>query len=174
MASDAVMEWAQQPVQLGVPVDREGWAELGEWIDALRTRAGLTVAELADRAGVSVQWLQDLRKGGRLSYGKWRLPNPKNEALVRLAKALGVSVEEMLARAGRGGNHAASGTVAAVSEDSAGALPEGIDPGSPTGRLLRELLARVARNEEELARLREQLEVQAASDDQAAATPPAQ
>lgn len=83
-------------------VDKAEWQEFGEWVETLRTRAGLQVNELASRAGVSAMWLQEMRRGGRNIYGQWRLPNPKNEALARLARALEVPVEDMLSRAGRG------------------------------------------------------------------------
>ncbi len=82
-------------------MDRAAWEAFGEWIEGLRKRAGLQVRDLAERAGVSAQWLQELRHGGRAVYGSWRLPNPKDEALARLARALDVPVEEMFARAGR-------------------------------------------------------------------------
>src|SRR6266516_6609977 len=82
-------------------VDKAEWQSFGEWIEDLRKRAGLRNTELAKRAGVSTQWLQELRKGGRTVHREWRLPNPKDEALANLARALGVPVDEMLARVGR-------------------------------------------------------------------------
>jgi len=71
-------------------VDKAEWEAFGEWVDGLRKRAGLQVRELAERAEVSAQWLQEIRHGGRAVYGTWRLPNPKDEALARLARALDV------------------------------------------------------------------------------------
>src|SRR6266487_660500 len=82
-------------------MDRAEWEAFGKWVDDLRKRSGLQVRDLATRAGVSVQWLQEIRQGGRTLYGQWRLPNPKDEALARLARALDVPLEEMFARAGR-------------------------------------------------------------------------
>src|SRR4030095_8873238 len=84
-------------------LDEAGWKAFGEWVEHLRVRAGLQVGEAARQAGVSRVWLQEVWNGGRGTNEGWRLPNPKNEALVRLARALNVSPETMLARAGRGG-----------------------------------------------------------------------
>src|SRR5919204_4349624 len=81
-------------------VDETAWRDFGEWVEQLRVRSGLSVGELAERAAVSRVWLQILRKGGRRIEGQWRPPNPKGDALARLARALDVPVEEMLARAG--------------------------------------------------------------------------
>src|SRR6266545_1270222 len=85
----------------GRDLDEPAWKAFGKWVEQLRVRTGLQVGEVAKRAGVSRVWLQEIRKGGRGVPGGWRLPNPKNEALVRLAHVLEVSPEEMLARAGR-------------------------------------------------------------------------
>ena len=82
-------------------VDEAAWKAFGEWIEQRREHAGLTVGELAERAGVSRVWLQVLRKGGRRIEGEWRPPNPKSASLARVARALDVPVEEMFARAGR-------------------------------------------------------------------------
>src|SRR6266700_2410255 len=92
------------------PVDKSEWQAFGEWVENLRKRSGLQVRELAERADVSAQWLQEIRHGGRAIYGDWRVPNPKDDALARLARALGVSVEEMFARAGREGTPSAGET----------------------------------------------------------------
>jgi transcriptional regulator with XRE-family HTH domain len=135
-------------------VDEEAWKAFGEWVEQLRVRSGLQVGEVAERADVSRVWLQEIRNGGRTGPGGWRLPNPKNEALVRLAHALNVSPEELLARAGRGAGPGA-------------AEPEG-RPASTSGRedasaaeRIRELEQRVAQQERELAELRELLQRQA-------------
>jgi transcriptional regulator with XRE-family HTH domain len=82
-------------------MDQAEWQAFGEWIESLRKRSGLQVRELAEQTGVSAQWLQEIRHGGRAVYGTWRLPNPKDEALARLARALNVPVEEVFARARR-------------------------------------------------------------------------
>jgi transcriptional regulator with XRE-family HTH domain len=123
-------------------LDQAAWKAFGEWVEELRVRTGLQVGEVAERAGVSRVWLQEIRNGGRGVPGGWRLPNPKNEALVRLARALNVSPETMLARAGRG---------TAPSTTEAGAE---VDDASAAERI-RELEERVAQQERELAELRE-------------------
>jgi transcriptional regulator with XRE-family HTH domain len=129
-------------------VDKADWEAFGRWVDDLRKRAGLQVRELAERAEVSAQWLQEIRHGGRAVYGTWRLPNPKDEALARLARALDVPVEEMFARAGR-----APSTSEGGQDDGSSALDE--------ATRIRELEQRVAEQQRELAELRQLLEQQA-------------
>src|SRR6266508_4400234 len=100
-------------------MDRAEWEAFGKWVDDLRKRAGLQVRDLATRAGVSVQWLQEIRQGGRTLYGQWRLPNPKDDALARLARALDVPMEEMFARASRNSPSCESSSkVSSVGEQS--------------------------------------------------------
>ena len=130
-------------------VDEAAWKTFGEWIEQRREHAGLTVGELADRAGVSRVWLQVLRKGGRRIEGEWRPPNPKSATLARVARALEVPVEEMFARAGR---DAAPSTGATGQEAASHDAVERI----------RELEERVARTEQEMAELRQLLERQRA------------
>jgi len=135
-------------------VDEAAWKMFGEWVEQLRVRSGLQVGEVAERAGVSRVWLQEIRNGGRAGPGGWRLPNPKNEALVRLARALNVSPEKLLARAGRGaglGAAEAEGRPASTSSSEEASAAEHI----------RELEERVAQQEQELAELRELLQRQA-------------
>jgi transcriptional regulator with XRE-family HTH domain len=135
-------------------VDEAAWKAFGEWIEQRREHAGLTVGELAQRAGVSRVWLQVLRKGGRRIEGEWRPPNPKSAALARVARALDVPVEEMFARADR---DAAPSTGATSHETSA---HDDIGPGAV--ERIRELEERVARTEQDMAELRQLLERQRA------------
>lgn len=135
-------------------VDEAAWRDFGEWVEQRRERAGLTVGELAKRAGVSRIWLQVLRKGGRRIEGEWRAPNPKNDALARVARVLDVPVEEMFARAGRG-TPSASGA-----EGQEASSPGGAETGSI--ERIRELEERVTRTEQEMAELRQLLEEQRA------------
>ena len=130
-------------------VDEAAWKTFGEWIEQRREHAGLTVGELADRAGVSRVWLQVLRKGGRRIEGQWRPPNPKSATLARVARALDVPVEEVFARAGR---DAAPSTGATGQEAASHDAVERI----------RELEERVARTEQEMAELRQLLDRQRA------------
>jgi transcriptional regulator with XRE-family HTH domain len=136
-------------------VDEAAWKAFGEWIEQRREHSGLTVGELADRAGVSRVWLQVLRKGGRRIEGEWRPPNPKSDALARVARALDVPVEEMFARAGR---DAAPSTTGAETQEAS--LHDDVGPGAV--ERIRELEERVARTEQEMAELRQLLERQRA------------
>jgi transcriptional regulator with XRE-family HTH domain len=135
-------------------VDEAAWKAFGEWVEQLRVRSGLQVGEVAERAGVSRVWLQEIRNGGRGGPGGWRLPNPKNEALVRLARALNVSPEELLARAGRGAGPGAAEAEGRLASSS------GME-GATAAERIRELEERVAHQERELAELRELLRRQA-------------
>lgn len=65
---------------------------LGETIQALRRQKNLTQEQLAERVGVS-----------RQAVSKWELNNalPDTDKLVPLARALGVSAEELLGNADR-------------------------------------------------------------------------
>jgi transcriptional regulator with XRE-family HTH domain len=127
-------------------VDEAAWKAFGEWVEDLRVRSGLQVGEVAERAGVSRVWLQEIRKGGRGVPGGWRLPNPKDEALVRLARVLNVPPEEMLARAGR---RTGSATGDRASAESAS---------SDAATRIQELEQQVRQQERELAELRRLLE----------------
>ena len=133
-------------------MDEAAWKAFGEWVEDLRVRTGLQVGEVAERAGVSRVWLQEIRNGGRGVPGGWRLPNPRNESLVRLAHVLNVSPETMLARAGRG---------AAPSTSEAGAEVED----ASAAERIRELEERVAQQERELGELRQLLQRQARQTD---------
>ena len=133
-------------------LDEAAWKAFGQWVEDLRVRTGLQVGEVAERAGVSRVWLQEIRNGGRGVPGGWRLPNPKNDALVRLARALNVPPETMLARAGRGAEPSTAEAGAQVDDSSA-------------AERIRELEERVAQQERELAELRQLLQRQASRED---------
>lgn len=72
---------------------------LADHIRQLRHEAGLTQAELASRAGVTVETVARLERvlRGRSSANS----NPSLETLVRLASALGVEVAELLSEPAR-------------------------------------------------------------------------
>jgi transcriptional regulator with XRE-family HTH domain len=127
-------------------LDEAAWRAFGEWVEELRVRSGLQVGEVAEQAGVSRVWLQEIRKGGRGVPGGWRLPNPKDEALVRLARVLNVAPEEMLARAGRRTGGAPGGRADADAASSDAAVR------------IQELEQQVRQQERELAELRRLLE----------------
>ena len=130
-------------------LDEPGWKEFGKWVEQLRVRTGLQVGEVARRAGVSRVWLQEIRNGGRRVPGGWRLPNPKHEALVRLAHALEVSPEELLARAGR--------TDASSTPEEAEIHDRSASSDKSAAARIQELEERVAQHERELAELRRRL-----------------
>src|SRR6266545_6508375 len=62
-----------------------------------------TQTDIAAEAKLSIQALASLERGGFRRYddGPWLVPNPKDETLIRLARALGVDPEEMFKRVGR-------------------------------------------------------------------------
>lgn len=72
---------------------------LAEQVRRLRTQAGLTQAELAARAGVTVETIARLERvlRGRLSANA----NPSLETMERIGTALGVEVSELLSPPGK-------------------------------------------------------------------------
>jgi transcriptional regulator with XRE-family HTH domain len=141
-----MLECRQQRGDVRSEVDEQAWRAFGEWVEELRVRSGLQVGEVAEQAGVSRVWLQEIRKGGRGVPGGRRLPNPKDEALVRLARVLNVPPEEMLARAGRSTGGATGGRAGTESA------------GSDAAARIQELEQQVRQQERELAELRRLLE----------------
>lgn len=77
------------------------WREFGHELEGLRIKRGLDRRQLVDQSGVSYGTIMTLEQGGRNTGGVWVTPNPKDEHLGALAKALGVSVESWYARVGR-------------------------------------------------------------------------
>lgn len=72
---------------------------LAEQVRRLRLQAGLTQAELAARAGVTVETIARLERvlRGRMSANA----NPSLETMERIASALGVEVAELLSAPGK-------------------------------------------------------------------------
>src|SRR3954465_1138753 len=72
---------------------------LAEQVRRLRLQAGLTQAELASRAGVTVETIARLERvlRGRLSANA----NPSLETMERIGTALGVEVAELLSAPGK-------------------------------------------------------------------------
>lgn len=60
----------------------------GATLQELRLKSGLSQADLANKAGMSVRTIQGWEQGRR---------RPRADALLVLAKALGVTMEELLA-----------------------------------------------------------------------------
>ena len=69
------------------------WAEIGAWIGELRMAAGLSAAEAARQARVSRTTWTELEAGLKRK--------PTDEALVRVARVLGIDPVEMMARCRR-------------------------------------------------------------------------
>lgn len=80
-----------------------------------RTKAGLTLTELAQRAGLSESGVQHLESGRR---------SPRPRTVTRLAKALGISADQL--RADYADNPAAEQQLVALRQEAA-VLAERID-----------------------------------------------
>ena len=63
----------------------------GTMLKAMREKAGLSQAALAERAGLSVRNIQNWEQGHRV---------PRAQVLLRLARAVGVPVEQLLSGLG--------------------------------------------------------------------------
>lgn len=77
------------------------WVEFGRWLVEQREERGLRRREAAKRAKVPETTWRDLETGRKKSIGGIRLlPNPSNEVLERVAGALELPLEDVLARVG--------------------------------------------------------------------------
>jgi transcriptional regulator with XRE-family HTH domain len=87
----------QEPTDL----EQARWRQFGAWLRDLRQ--GRTQTDVGAEAKLGIQALASLERGGFRRYddGPWLVPNPKDETLIRLARALGVDPEEMFKRVGR-------------------------------------------------------------------------
>lgn len=78
------------------------WVEFGRWLLEQREQRGLRRREAAKRAKVSEALWRDLETGRKEAIGGIRLlPNPSRDVLERVAGALELPVEDLLARIGR-------------------------------------------------------------------------
>lgn len=77
-----------------------GWREFGVWLERTYLAKGMTRRDLERASKVQYSTLQRLEDGGRTEGGDWKLPNPSDATLQRLAQALHVPVEEVYQRAG--------------------------------------------------------------------------
>ena len=78
------------------------WVEFGRWLVEQREERGLRRRDAARRAKISEALWRDLETGRKEAIGGIRLlPNPSHDVLERVAKALELPVEEVLARVGR-------------------------------------------------------------------------
>jgi transcriptional regulator with XRE-family HTH domain len=78
------------------------WVEFGRWLVEQREERGLRRRDAARRAKISEALWRDLETGRKEAIGGIRLlPNPSQDVLERVATALEVPIEEVLARVGR-------------------------------------------------------------------------
>jgi transcriptional regulator with XRE-family HTH domain len=82
--------------------ESQQWVEFGRWLAEQREERGLRRRDAARRAKVSESLWRDLETGRKEAVGAIRLlPNPSADVLERVAAALEVPVEDVLARIGR-------------------------------------------------------------------------
>jgi transcriptional regulator with XRE-family HTH domain len=82
--------------------ESQQWVQFGRWLAEQRELRGLRRREAARRAKVSETLWKDLETGRKEAIGGIRLlPNPSPDVLERVAGALEVPVEDLLARIGR-------------------------------------------------------------------------
>jgi transcriptional regulator with XRE-family HTH domain len=85
--------------------ESQQWVAFGKWLAEQREHKGLRRREAARRAKVSEAVWRDLETGRKQAIGGIRLlPNPSQAVLERVATALDVPLEEVLAKAGRSTN----------------------------------------------------------------------
>lgn len=82
--------------------ESQQWVEFGRWLVEQREERGLRRRDAARRAKVSEATWRDLETGRKEAVGGIRLlPNPSRDVLERVAGALELPVEDLLARTGR-------------------------------------------------------------------------
>jgi len=82
--------------------ESQQWVEFGRWLAEQREQRGLRRRDAARRAKVPETLWKDLETGRKEAIGGIRLlPNPSPDVLERVAAALEVPVEDVLARIGR-------------------------------------------------------------------------
>jgi transcriptional regulator with XRE-family HTH domain len=82
--------------------ESQQWVEFGRWLAEQREQRGLRRRDAARRAKVSETLWRDLETGRKEAIGAIRLlPNPSADVLERVAGALELPVEDVLARIGR-------------------------------------------------------------------------
>jgi transcriptional regulator with XRE-family HTH domain len=113
--------------------ESQQWVEFGRWLAEQREQRGLRRRDAARRAKVSESLWRDLETGRKEAIGAIRLlPNPSADVLERVAGALELPVEDVLARIGRPARPRPS-----VDANSSAARPD--EDGSLLGVKLRRL-----------------------------------
>lgn len=105
--------------------ESQQWVEFGRWLAEQREQRGLRRRDAARRAKVSETLWRDLETGRKEAIGAIRLlPNPSADVLERVAGALELPVEDVLARIGRPARppRSALGTAGASRSDDDGSL----------------------------------------------------
>jgi transcriptional regulator with XRE-family HTH domain len=100
------------------------WVEFGRWLAEQREERGLRRRDAAKRAKVTEATWRDLETGRKEAIGGIRLlPNPSHDVLERVAAALELPIETVLAHigrhepGGRGALGAAAGNGRAATDD---------------------------------------------------------
>jgi transcriptional regulator with XRE-family HTH domain len=93
------------PKQQQVRDEQAIWRDFGDTLQRLRLDQGLTVPKLVELTGnqVSRDQIHKLEHGGyrKEAGGPWETPNPRDDKLAALAKALGARIEDWYAIVGR-------------------------------------------------------------------------
>jgi len=104
LSGDTLTGWTQAPgtgTLAGVDESKQ-WVEFGRWLAEQREQRGLRRRDAARRAKVSETLWRDLETGRKEAIGAIRLlPNPSADVLERVAGALELPLEDVLARIGR-------------------------------------------------------------------------
>jgi transcriptional regulator with XRE-family HTH domain len=104
--------------------ESQQWVEFGRWLVKQREERGLRRRDAARRAKIPETLWRDLETGRKEAIGAIRLlPNPSADVLERVAGALEVPVEDVMARIGRPAHRPRQ--LAAVPDDSARSSEEG-------------------------------------------------
>jgi len=100
-APDRLDSWAGN-VHAGTVDESQQWVEFGRWLAEQREQRGLRRRDAARRAKVPETLWRDLETGRKEAIGAIRLlPNPSADVLERVAGALELPVEDVMARIGR-------------------------------------------------------------------------
>jgi len=109
------------------------WVEFGRWLAEQRELKGLRRRDAARRAKVTEAVWRDLETGRKEAIGGIRLlPNPSPDVLARVAVALEVPLEEVMARVGR-----SNGTRASSAHPAGGDRRAEIEPPTLADKLRR-------------------------------------
>ncbi|MHB8328936.1 MAG: helix-turn-helix domain-containing protein [Acidimicrobiales bacterium] len=94
----------------GAVDESKQWVEFGRWLAEQREERGLRRRDAAKRAKVTEALWRDLETGRKEAIGGIRLlPNPSQDVLERVAGALELPIEDLLARVGRPAAHRTPG-----------------------------------------------------------------